>query len=113
MELWQEDAQMSRSLNYFLNKRFLLLKVRLMLENVLVAAVSDISLALAFAFSTQSCLVQPSLLKDSLDPLWLLSVFGNRMVCRKDHCLINFLSISQIPAIMHSCLFSTWLDIHA
>jgi hypothetical protein len=112
MELWQEDAQMSCSLNYFLNKIFLFQEVRLKFQNPFVAAVSGTSFALAFALSVQSNLVKPLFLKDSLDPFWLVLVFGNRMVCRKDHGLINFLPIRYVPAIMYSCLLPPCLDIH-
>ena len=48
---------MSRSLDDFLHKGFLLLKVGLKFENPLVAACCGIGFTFIFALSTQSCLV--------------------------------------------------------
>jgi hypothetical protein len=47
MEFWQENAEMASFFNDILNKRFLLLKIRLVLEDLFIATVSFIQVAFA------------------------------------------------------------------
>ena len=76
MELQQEQTQMAGCFNGFLNKRLLFSKVRLLFENLLVAASILIGLACLLTFPTKLGLPETTLHKYSLDTLGVLGGSG-------------------------------------
>lgn len=70
MEFWQENAEMASFFNDILNKRFLLLKIRLVLEDLFIATVSFIQVAFAWTFSLEICLVKTTFCEDNFDFGW-------------------------------------------
>ena len=99
---------MSHSFNCFLNKRFLLCKVRLKFEDLLVAACIGFTPLLTFA--SQVCSVQSMFNEygfDTLCHIWILAV-----IWQVYHWLDDFLAILNEPANVHAGLLSTMVDVH-
>jgi hypothetical protein len=111
---WNFGRKMQRCpafFNGFLDMGLLLLKIRLELEDALVATRCCISITLGGTFSTQPRLMEASFNKDSLDSfgfIWELWV-----VRRKHHILFDLDAIMHEPSISHASLLPCWIDVHA
>jgi hypothetical protein len=74
MKFGQKNAQMTCSLNNFLNERLLFSKIWLNCKDLLVAAVVFIAFAF-LVFPTKPWMEESSFGKNSLDALWLVQKF--------------------------------------
>jgi hypothetical protein len=109
---WQEDVQVTSSLDNILHEWFLLHKIWLKFENSLEAAVCHLIRTLQLAPALMSPLQKTMFLENSLYALWFIQVI---MVIRgKHHGLNNFLptNINKLT-IFHMCLLAPWIYIHA
>jgi hypothetical protein len=82
-----------------------------MFEDSLVAAVGLLSIALTLALASQIALVKTVLNKYCLDAFWLIWICW--VICQINHRLYDFLTITNVPAIVHSSLLATGFDIHS
>ena len=110
MKFRKKYAEMACSLDNLLDKRLLLLEVRLQLEDVSVATTDCFRFTFVLAFSAKT-LIKASFSQHCFHALWL--VWMIRVILREVHLLDNFLAILQIPSIMHLGLFSAWINVHA
>ena len=110
MKFGQENAKMARSLNNFLNERFLLLEIGLVFEDSFIATVSFVWVAFAGTFTSEIHLKEAAFSEDRFDPFWLIWVFS--VICGEFHGLNNFPPILKVPAVMHVSLFPARSHIH-
>jgi hypothetical protein len=123
MKLREEDGQVTGFLNYFLNKRLLLLKVGLKLKYAFAATCLRVSVTL-LALSTKILDIESTLKEHIFDALWLIREIG--MISGINHQLRDFCAIGRgavgcgatvtvmgyKPTISQPSLFSTWVHIH-
>ena len=101
MKFRKKYAEMACSLDNLLDKRLMLLEVRLQLEDASVATTDCFQSTFVLAFSTKM-LIKASFGQHCFHALWL--VWMIRVILREVHLLDDFLAILQIPSIMHSGL---------
>jgi hypothetical protein len=110
MKFGQENEKMAHSFNNFLNKRFLLLEVGLVFEDLFIATISFVWVAFAGTFSSEIHLIEATFGEDHFDPFWLIWVFS--VICGEFHGLNNFLPVLKVPAVMHVSFFPARSHIH-
>ena len=109
---WKHYAKVTSSLNCFVHKGLLFLKIRLQINNALGAAISCIGIAIWFlALHLQFGSEKTSFDENLLHSLGL--IWESWMICRKDHVLHNFFPRSiDKPPIPKSWLRSCRVKVH-
>ena len=109
MKFQKKYAEMACSLNNLLDKRLLLLEVRLQLEDVSVATTDCFQFTFVYAFSVKM-LIKALFGQHCFHTLWFVWMIG--VILREVHLLDNFLAVLQITSMMHLGLFSAWINVH-
>src|SRR6267154_6034978 len=101
---------MTSCLDNLLHQRPLFTKIFLKFQDVFVATIGCIGIALIFALATKLWLIQTPFSEDCFNSFRLIWVSG--MSIRKNHWLNNFFLSIPVPSTVHTGLFATWFDIH-
>ena len=80
-------------------------------EDLFVTAIGLLCIALALALAPQLALVKARLNKYRLNAFWLIWI--RWVVCWINHWLYDFLTIVNVPAVVHSSLLAAGFDIHS